>query len=587
MTGTAHTSLIGVGDQTGTPEATATTETGPGRPAARGRATLRLLGAGVAAAVLATTAVACGGGKDKPTGPLNLTVTRGQEVSTPFTSTGGEVILDLGTASPEASWGTNGGESAVISLYVDDTYTTDVVIPASFPIPRSLDLGNVPAGSHTLKVRFADDRSPAATHTANLTGLKFRTVTAADAGFAATQYAPIIYGRSGQGVTPDVNGPFQSAVTDTPMVAFHTEATSPSTGNKIYRYSVIYSNEDGAASVPETLAQWGRSTDIAWVYQVEVNAAGQAVPGSAAVQGQDGSTVPFTGGYEGAHPVIQICGLANNVCGKTDGQMRFSLSALDSLDPRSEAPEGIMDRNPWTYWMMSQELVREGKTAEDPIDDPSASPTESAGDPRSYLYLVLRKSTQGTPNTDAAWVGVSVGVKLAGNPTIYRSDLGVAKWSLRRDEPAATAIELPPGSVAEDIEQIRAIRVVGTGRDSRATVQVESIERAFFLDADYKPQESFLFAPVKATLTSASPAVTLLDRANGPIIRTSASPTGSADPNATPSATDTGLLPGVTIAPSMPLNLPGKSPSATATQPSAPRSTDATRAAAPTPTTTP
>ncbi|MDT3441266.1 MULTISPECIES: hypothetical protein [unclassified Pseudofrankia] len=572
-----------VADRAGTPGTTAPGGTAPGRPTARGRTTLRLLGAGLAATALATTVAACGGGKDKPTGPLNVTVTRGQEASAPFASTGGEVILDLGTASPEASWGTNGGESAVVSLYVDDTYTTDLVIPASFSIPRSLDLGNVPAGDHTLKVKFADDRSPAAAHTANLTNLKFRTVTAADAGFAATQYAPVIYGRTGQGATPDVSGPFQSAVTDTPMVEFHTEAASPTTGNKIYRYSVIYSNEDGAASVPETLAQWGRSTDIAWVYQVEVNAAGQVVPGSAAVQGQDGSTVPFTGGYEGTHAVVQTCGLANSVCGKTDGQMRFSLSALDSLDPRSEAPEGIMDRNPWTYWMMSQELVREGKTAEDPIDDPTGSPTQLAGDPRSYLYLVLRKSTQGTPNTDAAWVGVSVGVKLAGNPTIYRSDLGVAKWSLRRDEPAATAIELPPGTVAEDIEQIRALRVVGLGRDTKATVQVESIERAFFLDADYKPQESFLFAPVKATLTSASPAVTLLDRANGPIIRTSASPTGSADPNATPSSTDTPLLPGITISPSMSVNLPGgKSPSATATQPSAPRTTDASSRATPT-----
>jgi len=547
----------------------------------------RILGAVVAATVLIATVAACGGDKDEPAGPLDLTVTRGQEASAPFTSTGGEVILDLTTASPEASWATKGSESAVVSLYVDDTYTTDVVIPASFAIARSFDLGNVPAGNHTLKVKFADDRSPAGTRTANLTGLKFRTVAATDGSFAAAQYAPVLYGRSDQGVASDVSGPFQSAVTDTPLVAFHTETSSPTTGNKIYRYSIVYSNEDGATSIPEMFSVWGRSAEIAWVYQVEVDAAGKVVAGSAAVQGQDGSTVPFTGGFEGTHPVIQTCGLTNSVCGKTDGQMRFSLSALDGLDPTSEAPERVMDRNPWTYWVMSQELIREGKTAEDPIDDPTQSPTQTAGDPRSYLYLVLRKATQGTPNSDAAWVGVSVGVKLAGNPTIYRSDLGVAKWSLRRDEPAATAIALPPGTVAEDIEQIRAVRVVGAGRDTRATVQVESIERAFFLDAEYKPQESFLFAPVKATLTSASPAVTLLDRANGPIIRTSASPTGTPDPNATPTATDTPLVPGLTIGPSMSVDLPGRSPSATATQPATPRTTAPAGGAAPTSTATP
>jgi hypothetical protein len=270
------------------------------------------------------------------------------------------------------------------------------------------------------------------------------------------------------------------------------------------------------------------------------------------VRGQDGSTVPYTGGYEGTHPVIQTCGLTNDVCGKTDGQMRYTLSALDNIDPENEAPERIMDDNPWTYWMMSQELIREGKTAEDPLDDPSADPTKSAGDPRSYLYLVLRKSTQGTtPNTDSAWVGVTLGIKLAGNPTIYRSDLGVAKWSLRRDEPAATAIALPPGTVADDIEQIRAIRVVGAGHDTKAKVQIESIERAFFLDANYQPQASFLFAPAQATLTSASPAMILLDRANGPIIRPSTSATPTDGTGATPSPTETPLLPGITISPSL------------------------------------
>ncbi|WP_307874789.1 hypothetical protein [Frankia nepalensis] len=539
-----------------------------GRLPTRGRATLRLLGAGLVAGMLAFTVAACGGDEDKPEGPLGVTVARGQEASVPFSSTGGEVVLDLKTASPEASWGTAGSESAVVSLFVDDTYTTDVVVPASFAIPRSLDLGNVPAGEHTLKVKFADDRSPAGTKTVNLTEMTFRTVTPDDDGYAAAEYAPIVYGRSGTGATAAASGPFQSAVTDTPLVAFHT-ATSAPNGNKIYRYSLVYSNSDGTESIPESLAQWGRSTEISWVYQVEVDGAGQPVPGTNVVRGQDGSTVPFTGGYEGTHPVIQTCNATNNVCGKTDGQMRFTLSTLVSLDPTSEAPERIMDRNPWTYWVMSQELIREGKTADDVIVDPSADPTETAGDPRSYLYLVLRKTTQGQANTDSAWVGTSIGVKLAGNPTIYRSDLGVPSWSLRRDEPAATAIALPPGTVAEDIEQIRAMRVVGAGRDTRATVQVESIERAFFLDAEFLPTESFLFAPVKATLTAASPAVTLLDRANGPIIRTTASPTGTPDPNATASPTDVGVLPGITIGPSLPVVLPGLGTASPTAQPTA------------------
>src|SRR5262249_9158434 len=163
--------------------------------------------------------------------------------------------------------------------------------------------------------------------------------------------------RGGRGATADINGPFQTAVTDTPLVAFHTETQATTPGDTVYRYSIVYSNEDGAPSVPARLAESGPSAQSAWTYQGAGGATAAAVPGTAAVRGQDGSTVPFTGGYERTHPVIQTCGLTNDVCAKTDGQMRYTLSVLDNIDPRSEAPEKVMDDSPWTYWVMSQELI--------------------------------------------------------------------------------------------------------------------------------------------------------------------------------------------------------------------------------------
>jgi hypothetical protein len=522
----------------------------------------QILTGGLAAAALVLTVAACGGSDKAPPPPIDITLARGQETTVPFqTTAAGEVLLDVTTDSPQAAWETTGRESAVVSMSVDDRYATDVVIPASFKIKRNLALGSLPAGAHTLRLRFATDRSPAGTTSAHLTGFGFRTVGPSDAGYLAAQYAPVIYGRSGAGPDPSISGPFQNAVTDTPLVAFHTETTSPTTGNKVFAYSVVWSNEDGGTTTPALLARWGRTTDIEWIYQVEIDGAGRPVPGSAAVQGAQHSTVPFTGQYEGTHPVIQTCTLNNNICGKSDGQMRFSLAADQSLNPDTEARERIMDRNPWTYWVMSQETIREGKVA----DDPSTNPTQLIGDPRSYLYLVIRKSTVGTANTDNAWVGTSVGVKLAGNPTIYRSDGGVGNWSLERDQPAATAIALPPGTVAEDIEQIRALRVVGAGRDTRAKVQVESIERAFFLNADYQPQESFLFAPVNATLTASNPSATLVDRANGPIVQRSAAASGTAtdQPSATPATQSPGITVDQPTLPALPTG-PQSTPSATA-----------------------
>jgi hypothetical protein len=326
---------------------------------------------------------------------------------------------------------------------------------------------------------------------------------------------------------------------------------------------MIYSNEDAITSTPQILAESGSSAQISWLYQVEVDQNGQAVPGTAAVQGQDGSTVPFTGSYQGTHPVIQTCNLTNNVCGKTDGAMRFALPATASVDPANQPLQQVMADNPWTYWMAAQELLREGKANADVLADPSLNPTQVAGDPRSYLYLVLRKSTVGTPNSPTAWIGVTVGVKLANDPTVYDSDLGVPNWSVPQDGPVSVAVVLPPGTVADDIQQIRVTRVVGAGRDTRATVQVQSIERAFFLDANYLPESSFLFAPSQATLTSRAPSAILSDKQLGQIIEPSPTASASAGASATDSA-DATSSDGLTL-PSMSVALPGGGSTATAT----------------------
>jgi hypothetical protein len=256
------------------------------------------------------------------------------------------------------------------------------------------------------------------------------------------------------------------------------------------------------------MARRGGTADIEWTYQVEVDNAGNAVPGSAVIQAPGHTNKPFTGRYEGTHPVLQTCTLNNEVCDTVNGPTRFSLSAADSIDPAAEARERVLDRNPWTYWVMAQEVIREGEVT----DDPPPNTTRYISDPRNYLYLVVHKTTTGPPNTDNAWIGLTIGVRLAGNPNTYRSDRAFPSWSIRPDDPAATAIALPPGTVAEDIESIRATRVIGAGHDTGAGVRVESIERAFFLDPEFKPQDSFLFTPTKVTLTPASPTATLYRR---------------------------------------------------------------------------
>ena len=70
-------------------------------------------------------------------------------------------------------------------------------------------------------------------------------------------------------------------------------------------YSVVWSNEDGGtgASAGLLMAQWGRTTDIEWIYRVEVDAKGRRVPGSGVFQSPNHGTTTFRGRYDGTHPL--------------------------------------------------------------------------------------------------------------------------------------------------------------------------------------------------------------------------------------------------------------------------------------------
>lgn len=419
-------------------------------------------------------------------------------VVTFHTAHAGEAFVDLTAAAPGVSWGTTGHESAVLSVSVDGRYATDDVVPADFPITRKFALGSLAKGRHKLRVKLAADRSPGSR--VRLTGVRFHTVRTGSKTYVEMKHAPVLYGRNGTGGTS--TGPFQNNATDTPLVAWHEVAPATTPGHRVLTYSYVWSNEDGGTSTPQLMARWGRTSDIEWIYQVEVDAGGVRVPGTAIYQSPNHVTLPFNGVYEGDHPLLQTCTLNNNICDKVDDPMRFSLSTEEKLNPATEAREQVMDRNPWTYWVATAEARREGKVQADP---PTTS-TQFIADPRDYLYLVVRKETVNPPNgTD--WVGLSIGVKLKGDPTLYRSDHLFPDRSIQRDLPAATTVQLPKGTKPSDIAEIDAIRqpVVETG----ATIKVQGINRAFFLGRDDQPGKSFLAKNTPATLTVQNPTAVL------------------------------------------------------------------------------
>ncbi|MCW2863476.1 MAG: hypothetical protein JWP48_5184 [Actinoallomurus sp.] len=425
-------------------------------------------------------------------------IDRGHDRTVTFrTKTAGEALVDVTAAAPGVSWAVKGRESAVLSLFVDGRYATDDVVPAAFPISREFALGHLKAGRHRLTLRLAADRSRGSR--VRVTGTTFRTVGRGQAAIDLS-HAPVLYGRNGA----DSGGPLQNAFTDTPLVAWHEDVAAATPGHRLLTYSYIWSNEDGGTSTPQLMARWGRTTDIEWIYQVEVDAQGHRVPGTAVIQAPNHVTQPFGGTYEGDHPLMQTCTLNNNICDTVDDPMRFALSTSESLDPATQAREQVMDRNPWTYWVASAESRREGKVQPDPPTDS----TTFIADPRDYLYLVVRKQTVNPPNA-LNWVGLSIGVRLKGDPTPYRSDHLFPDRSIQRDVPAATTVQLPPGTASSDIEEITAIRVPATAVDPGSTIDVQAINRAFFLGKDDQPQKSFLSGPTPATLTPSQPTAVL------------------------------------------------------------------------------
>ncbi len=445
------------------------------------------------APAVATAAPAGDVASVRPVGAATIGVGRGQRplIVPVFVARGGEAVLDLVADAPGVSWAARGRESAVVSVRVDGRYVTDLVVTSDRRTPRSLALAQLSRGPHLITLRFAADRSPAGARRVNLRDLRLSVAKPGSAAQLARRHSPVLLGRT----LPELGSVFQNATTDTPLLAWHEIHASPFPGLRRINYSIVWSNEDGGTDSPALMARWGRTTDIEWVYAVDIDAVGNRV-GPAYYQGPNHQTLEFAGRYEGTHPVLQTCTVNNTVCDTGSGPMRFALAA-DQVRPDLRAREYLMDTNPWTYPVMAEELEREGKI--EPTPDPA---TPAVGDQRTYLYLEVDKDT--APAAGSA-PGMSVLVRLRGDDTAYRSDHGVPSWSIARDDPAATTVELPAGTTPADIAEITAVRVPGAV-DNQAPVTVTDLNRGFFLDANRLPRPSFLTAHgLGIRLTAAAP----------------------------------------------------------------------------------
>jgi hypothetical protein len=402
----------------------------------------------------------------------------------------GEGKLAVTALAPGTDWGTAGRESAVVTVTLDGAYNQDLVLfMGERQFTYQVALGPLGAGQHSVQVAFNPEKSPAGALKAKVKGLAAAVVAGGGDAALVARYSPVLYGRD----LPEIAGRYENNYTDVPLLMYHA-LSRDAAGNTTIEYTVIWSNEDGGTNTPALMARWGRTTDIEWIYRVTLDPAGQRVAG--VYQSPGHGTQPFGGAYVGDHPLLVTATANNNTEQVLDPAAstgyRFFMDGAQVL-PAGRAREVLMDANPWSYPITAREMLREGKI------EPVASPaTTTVSDERNYLFLEIDKDTA-PPPPPGTWIGTAVAVKLKGDPTRYTSNHNVPDWSIQRDIPAATTVELPPGTTAADIESISAFAVPvdsnpndGVPPPANYQITVTAINRAFFLSADYLPGASFI-----------------------------------------------------------------------------------------------
>jgi hypothetical protein len=392
-------------------------------------------------------------------------------------ATESEALLDLTASAPGTSWRESGAEAAAAVIFVDGQYHQDVVLFAgSQEFTYQLILGRVPPGEHTLRIEFNRKQSAQKATTVQIRDAKVTTIDRANPEFQALAHAPIIYGR------PDTIGKFS----DTPLLSYYETVETPA--GPRYTYTVIFSNEDGGTQTTALMARWGRTTDIEWVCGTSVKNGGAA---ETIFQGASHVDTKFTGKLEADHPLMYDITVNNNFSDHGQSEMRFAPRPLP-FDARRASREEMMDRHPWTYRVMADEMIRENKIIAD------RKPGAQINDLRNYFYFDVDSVQNGA--------ALSVAVKLKGDPVWRASDWGIANYRIDRSGVFRTTALLPRRARLEDIERI-VVRcdVKDSARSSQdltnapPSCELGAVNKVFALQDNFEPGPPLKprFQPVK------------------------------------------------------------------------------------------
>jgi hypothetical protein len=380
----------------------------------------------------------------------------------------GEVVVRIRAGCARCDWGAAGNEAAVLRLSVDGAYSQHVYLArGAAPAEYVVRLGRFAPGRHELRAERDIELSAKGAGPATIDIASFELVEEGSGDFTAQSMAPIVYAR------PNTVGKF----TDLPLLMWYEVV--PTARGRQFRYSVIFSNEDGGTQTDRLMATWGRTTDIEFIYGVEVDGSGNVL--AEEFQGPGHEVPAFKGRHEGRHPLVWVSTDNNMVSESGPTSIRYA-PVPAKFDLELDAREAVMDANPWTYAIASVEMRREGKIAEDPPPGINKIP-----DPRRFAFV----EACGTIGNAALSLSIGVGDRW------IASDRGLPQYRIVRDGCFTIATPLPAGTRPSDI---RAIRVQaferppaeGKPRVVADPVRFQRINKVFMLDDRFLPGRSIL-----------------------------------------------------------------------------------------------
>ncbi|HEV3280606.1 MAG TPA: neocarzinostatin apoprotein domain-containing protein [Acidimicrobiales bacterium] len=419
--------------------------TGPGRSATPGRPVVFGIAAAPAGDLTAAGAI---------TGPYTAVF---PTPVVPVTPLAGEGLLRLALSAPATSWGARVPSSIVVDVTLTDLTRSLAVGTQQFvlfagasPFTYAGFTGPVTTADAyrvTVSAEPSHDVSglswPAGTRVprADVVDAELEVVGPTNPQYLVTAYAPVMYGRS------------TSALHDVPLLIDAT-ATPEDGGSTRLSYTVIWSHEDAGTGFVPFLewGTWGRMTDIEDAISFTVASDGNT-SGASYLWGGEPSTgfpdsqgaiqevdVPFTGSWDGHHPILRDATGNNDFSDAGTTPFRFQLAPVAG-PAAGQTRESVMDANPFTYRISGEEVARW-------YGDVSTDPRSPApGDARQYATIDLSASGTGVAS-------LAVELQLANGPTWYASDFH-SGYPAHGTGHFRTVVKLPAGWQGEPISGVR------------------------------------------------------------------------------------------------------------------------------------